>query len=57
MTEFIQSQMPGIALSDSEFNSGSWTAKLADLLDLAPVKRDITNGSEQIGRFIEDLLS
>ena len=56
MTEFIQSQMPGIALSESEFNNGSWTAKLADLLDLAPVKRDIANGSEQISRFIEDLI-
>ena len=57
MTKFIQSQMPGIALSESEFNSGSWTAKLADLLDLAPVKRDIANGSEQISRFIETLLT
>ncbi len=56
MVEFIQKQMPGIALSESEFNTGSWTAKLADLLDLAPVKRDIANGAEHISRFIEDLL-
>ena len=56
MVEFIQKQIPGIALSESEFNTGSWTAKLADLLDLAPVKRDIANGAEQISIFIEDLL-
>ena len=56
MVEFIQRQMPGIAVSESEFNNGNWTAKLADLLDLAPVKRNIANGAEQIGRFIEDIL-
>jgi uncharacterized protein (TIGR00661 family) len=56
MVEFIQRQMPGIAVSESEFNNGNWTAKLADLLDLAPIKRNITNGAEQIGIFIEDLL-
>jgi hypothetical protein len=57
MVEFIQKQMPGIAVSESEFNNGNWTAKLADLLDLAPVKRNITNGAEQISRFIEDILT
>ena len=56
MVEFIQKQIPGIAVSESEFNNGNWTAKLADLLDLAPVKRNIANGAEQIGRFIEDIL-
>jgi hypothetical protein len=54
---FIQKQMPGIAMSESEFNYGNWTAKLADLLDLAPVKRNIANGAEQISRFIEDILT
>jgi len=56
MVEFIQGQMPGIAVSESEFNNGNWTDRLPDLLDLAPVKRNIANGAEQIGRFIEDLL-
>ena len=57
MVEFIQKQMPGIAISESEFNNGNWTAKLADLLDLAPVKRNITNGAEQISRFIKNTLT
>ena len=56
MVKFIHRQMPGIAVSESEFNNGNWTGKLADLLNLAPVKRNIPNGAEQIGRFIEDLL-
>ena len=57
MVEFIQRQMPGIAVSESEFNNGNWTDKLSDLLDLAPVKRSIANGAEQIGKFIEDVLT
>jgi UDP-N-acetylglucosamine:LPS N-acetylglucosamine transferase len=57
MVEFIQKQMPGIAISESEFNNGNWTAKLADLLDIAPVKRNITNGAEQISRFIKNTLT
>ena len=56
MVKFIQRQMPAIAMSESEFNTGNWTAKLADLLDLAPVKRNTVNGAEQISRFIEDIL-
>ena len=55
MVEFIQRQMPGIAISESEFNNGNWNAILTDLLDLAPVKRNIANGAEQISKFIEDI--
>ena len=57
MVKFIQKHMPGIAVSESEFDRGSWTSKLSDLLDIAPVKRDIANGAEEIARFIDDLLS
>jgi UDP-N-acetylglucosamine:LPS N-acetylglucosamine transferase len=53
MVQFIQEQIPGIPLSESEFNNGNWTTKLADLLDLARVKHNVANGAEQIGRFIE----
>ena len=57
MVQFIQKQIPGIAVSESEFNNGSWTAKLTHLLDLAPVKRNIANGAEQISIFIKDLFT
>ena len=57
MVAFIKKQMPAIAVSESEFNDGNWTAKLLDLLDLAPVKPNITNGAEQISRFIKGILS
>jgi len=57
MVQFIQKQMPGIAISELEFNNGSWTAKLTNLLDLAPVTRNIANGTEQISRFIKELFT
>jgi uncharacterized protein (TIGR00661 family) len=57
LVQFIQEHMPGRVVSESEFSNGDWTAKLSNLLDLAPVKRSITNGAEQIGIFIKDLLS
>jgi len=56
MVAFIKKQMPAIAVSESEFNDGNWTAKLPDLLDLAPVRHNMTNGAEQISRFIKNLL-
>ena len=57
MVAFIEKQMPAIAVNESEFSDGKWTAKLADLLDIAPVRHDMTNGAVQISRFIEELLS
>ncbi|MGD9289839.1 MAG: hypothetical protein PVG74_19635 [Desulfobacterales bacterium] len=57
MEQFIQEHMFGIPVSESEFNSGHWTAKLGNLLDLACVKPDIANGADQISRFIEEEFS
>ena len=56
IVKFIQKHMHGIAVSESEFNNGSWTLKLSDLLDFEPVIRNIANGAEQISRFIKNLL-
>jgi UDP:flavonoid glycosyltransferase YjiC (YdhE family) len=56
MAAFIAEEMQGIFLEESEFNSGRWTAKLQDLLDLNREKRIETNGAEQIGSFIRDRL-
>lgn len=56
MVEFIQMQMPGIAVGESEFADGYWTSKLHQLLNLAPVQRNIDNGAVQIGRYVKELL-
>ena len=57
MVQFIQRHMFDIPVSESEFKSGHWTAKLGNLLDVACVKPDIANGADQISRFIEEVVS
>ena len=54
MTAFIEKEMQGVYLKESEFSSGRWIAKLQDLLKLNRVQRRQTNGAEQIGRFIRN---
>jgi hypothetical protein len=39
---------------EPDFNSGRWLAKLRDLLNLNRLQQRLTNGAEQIGRFIRD---
>ena len=54
MADFIESSMPGLCLNEPDFNSGRWLARLQDLFDLNRLQQRITNGSDQIGRFIRD---
>ncbi len=56
MTAFIEKEMQGIFLTESDFSNGRWTTKLQDLLSLNRVQRTVTNGAEQIGSFIRDRL-
>ena len=52
LAAFIEKEMQGVYLTESEFSSGQWIAKLQDLLNLNRVKRSALNGAEQIGGFI-----
>jgi len=54
MAAFIEKEMPGTLLEESDFSSGRWTDKLQDLLTLNRVPRTGTNGAEHIGRYICD---
>ncbi len=56
MTAFIEKEMQGIFLTESDFSNGRWTTKLQNLLSLNRVQRTVTNGAEQIGSFIRDRL-
>jgi UDP-N-acetylglucosamine:LPS N-acetylglucosamine transferase len=55
MVNFIEKHMPGIAVSESEFCDGNWTAKIEQLLGLCGMHRNGENGAEQIGKFIFSL--
>jgi hypothetical protein len=54
MAAFIEKEMSGIFLKESDFISGSWVARIQDLLNLNRVKPRGATGAEQIGRFIRD---
>ena len=54
LAAFIEKEMQGVYLKESDFSSGRWIAKLQDLLNLNRVPRRGTNGAEPIGRFIRD---
>jgi len=56
MAAFIEKEMQGVYLKESDFSSGRWTDRLQDLLNLNRVQRRLTNGAEPIGRFIRDRL-
>jgi hypothetical protein len=54
---FVQSQMAGIAISESEYRSGTWVFKLGELLELPSVKRQGPKGAQQAADFIIQKLS
>ncbi len=56
MVNFIEEQMPGIAVEESEFYDGDWISKLGELLKLPRAHRQGVNGAEPIGEFILSLI-
>jgi UDP-N-acetylglucosamine:LPS N-acetylglucosamine transferase len=56
LVKFIQQQMSGIAVEESEFLDGDWVSKIRELLKLPRVHREGANGAEQIGKFIFSLI-
>jgi len=57
LTAFIEREIKGMGLDEAEFTGGNWIAKAEDLLGLARRQRSRANGADQIGRFIENILS
>ena len=53
---FVRKHMVAMALGESEFANGNWTGRLDDLLALPHARPGGTNGAEQIGRFILNLI-
>ncbi|HEY5866002.1 MAG TPA: hypothetical protein VI542_10740 [Candidatus Tectomicrobia bacterium] len=56
LDRYIATHMHGIAMTESEFHSGTWLSSLADLLTLPRQPRRETRGAEQIARFVSRLL-
>ena len=56
LVAFIKNRMPGIGIGESEFQNGDWIARIDDLLNLAPARRNDINGAGQIASFLLNLL-
>ncbi len=53
---FIKKQMNGYSITEMQFQDGSWTSLLPDLLALPRIKRRNSNGATQVARFIYKVL-
>jgi len=56
LVDFINREMNGVPLGESEFSRGDWRTKLEILLDMPRVQRNAPNGADQIGRFITGII-
>ena len=52
LVDFIENNMHGMAISESEFNGGTWADRLKHLLALPRAERNTPNGAHQIAEFI-----
>ena len=57
LTKFIEDNMPGVCIKESDFNSGIWITKIRKLLNRQRAQPSVTNGAETIGRFVRNLIS
>ena len=56
LTAFIEKEMEGLRIHDTEFNSGKWIPKISRLLNLNRVPQHVRNGSFQAAGLINDIL-
>jgi hypothetical protein len=57
LVTFIEDEMSGLPISESEFQSGNWMGQLNRLLQMPRTERKVPNGADQIAGFILDLLA
>jgi len=57
LTAYVEREMSGIAIEEIEFQAGTWTSHLHDLLALPRIQRSGPNGAEQVARFVHALLN
>lgn len=55
LTDFIKEHMQGLALTEAQFQDGSWLDMLPDLLALPRHTQDRPNGADQIVKFIKEM--
>ncbi len=56
LKSFIQTEMAGLEIPETEFSTGAWLRSLPDLFALPRIKCPSRNGRGQIARFVRGLL-
>jgi uncharacterized protein (TIGR00661 family) len=56
LVAFIEKQMDGIQITETQFQNGEWLSLLPDLLARPRIRRRDSNGAEQVAGFIEKIL-
>lgn len=56
LVEFIEKEMTGYVISESEFQNGNWISQLKSLMERPRIERNVPNGADQIAEFIVNLL-
>ncbi len=54
---FVNHQMNGCSISESQFRDGSWTSFLPEILSLPGIKRNDPNGAAEAAQFVCKVLS
>jgi hypothetical protein len=57
LAAYIDRNMAGLAIEESEFHNGRWISRLPDLLSLPRIRRDDPSGTEEAAQFVCNLLS
>jgi len=56
LVAYIEKHMRGLAMSEGQFQEGTWVDQLLDLLSLPRLRRKEPNGADQIAQFVSSLL-
>jgi hypothetical protein len=56
LSAFIEHEMNGLAIAETQFDDGRWLSSVGDLLALARVHRSGSYGADQVAHFVCDLL-
>jgi UDP-N-acetylglucosamine:LPS N-acetylglucosamine transferase len=54
LVDFIEKNIKGFAISESEFETGMFVRHLEKLLEISTIQRNLANGADQIAAYITD---
>lgn len=57
LAAYIQEEMSGLPINETDFGSGEWISSLRKLLTLPRIPRQDANGADQVARFVLELVN